>query len=133
MCMLQKPNILICTFLTGILYLLIMPCTVTASAEAWDKAEELPNQMLFQIENMKPGDWTTEKFTVSNKSQENTPYLSASAVSGGSKKVYNQLQFTDKHGNDTLSPGQLADLQGFGVKTLDTGEKAQFEFRIAFP
>ena len=131
--MLQKPNILICTFLTGILYLLIMPCTVTASAEAWDKAEELPNQMLFQIENMKPGDWTTEKFTVSNKRQENTHYLLASRFSGGSKKFYNQLQLTVKQGKDTLFHGQLADFQGFGVKTLDTGEKTQFEFRIDFP
>src|SRR5699024_2037205 len=77
--------------------------------------------------------WTTEKFTVSNKRQENTHYLLASRFSGGSKKFYNQLQLTVKQGKDTLFHGQLADFQGFGVKTLDTGEKTQFEFRIDFP
>src|SRR5699024_9484010 len=133
MCMLQKPNILLCTFLTGILYLLIMPCTVTASAEASDTAEELPDQMLIRIENMKPGGWTTQRFSVSDQHQENTHYLLASRFSGGSKKFYNQLQLTVKQGKDTLFHGQLADFQGFGVKTLDTGEKTQFEFRIDFP
>lgn len=109
--MLQKPNILICTFLTGILFLLTMPCTVTASAEAGDKAEELPDQMLFQIENMKPGDWTTETYTVSNKRQENTHYVLASRFSGESKKFYNQLQLTVNQGKNTLFQGQLADFQ----------------------
>src|SRR5690625_4588300 len=131
MCMLQKPNILICTFLMGILFLLTMPWTVTASAV--DKAEELPNQMLFQIENMKPGDWTTETYTVSNERQENTHYVLASRFSGESKKFYNQLQLTVKQGKDTLFHGQLAEFQGFGIKTLDTGEETQFEFRVDFP
>ena len=129
--MLQKPNILICTFLMGILFLLTMPWTVTASAV--DKAEELPNQMLFQIENMKPGDWTTETYTVSNKRQENTHYVLASRFSGGSKKFYNQLQLTVKQGKDTLFQGQLADFQDFGTKKLGTEEETQFEFRIDFP
>src|SRR5690625_6087171 len=85
MCMLQKPNILICTFLTGILFLLTMPCTWTASAEAGDMAEELPDQMLFHIENMKPGDWATETYTVSNKHREKAHYVLAGRFSGGSE------------------------------------------------
>src|SRR5699024_10641120 len=68
-----------------------------------------------------------------NNRKYTTQYLLASRFSGGSKKFYNQLQLTVKQGKDTLFHGQLADFQGFGVKTLDTGEKTQFEFRIDFP
>src|SRR5690625_6875792 len=82
---------------------------------------------------MKPGDWTTETYTVSNERQENTHYVLASRFSGESKKFYNQLQLTVKQGKDTLFHGQLAEFQGFGIKTLDTGEETQFEFRVDFP
>jgi len=131
--MLQKPNILICIFLTGILFLLTMPCIVTASAEAGSKTEDLPNKMLFQIENMKPGDWKTETYTVSNKRQENTHYVLASRFSSGTKKLYNQLQLTVNQGKNTIFQGQLADFQDIEIKTLDSGEETQFEFRIDFP
>src|SRR5690625_6112094 len=133
MYMLQKLNNLIKTFLLVIGLLLTTLYTEAASAEGQATVEELPDQMLFQIENMKPGDWTTETYTVSNKRQENTHYVLASRFSGGSKKFYNQLQLTVKQGKDTLFQGQLADFQDFGTKKLGTEEETQFEFRIDFP
>jgi len=131
--MLQKPNILICTFLTGILFLLTMPCTWTASAEAGDMAEELPDQMLFHIENMKPGDWATETYTVSNKHREKAHYVLAGRFSGGSEKLYHQLQLTVNQGKDTLFQGKLPDFHDFDINTFDPGEDEQFQFRLDFP
>jgi len=131
--MLQKLNNLIKTFLLVIGLLLTTLYTEAASAEGQATVEELPDQMLFQIENMKPGDWTTETYTVSNKRQENTHYVLASRFSGESKKFYNQLQLTVNQGKNTLFQGQLADFQDIEIKALDTGEETQFEFRIDFP
>src|SRR5699024_5543876 len=118
MCMLQKPNILICIFLTGILFLLTMPCIVTASAEAGSKTEDLPNKMLFQIENMKPGDWKTETYTVSTQRQETTIYALATRFSIGTKKLYYHLHLTVIQRKNTIFRGPLADFQGLEIKTL---------------
>src|SRR5699024_9710306 len=67
------------------------------------------------------------------KSQEKTNYVLASRFSSGTKKLYNQLQLTVNQGKNTIFQGQLADFQDIEIKTLDSGEETQFEFRIDFP
>lgn len=110
-----------------------MLLTVEVSAEDGHMIDSLPDQMLFQIENMKPGDWSTETYIVSNNRQEKAHYVLTSRFSGGSEKLYNQLQLTVNQGEDKLFQGELPAFHDFDIKTLDTGEVAQFEFRIDFP
>lgn len=128
----QELKMFIPIFILALGLLLSMSFTMMASAESESAVDALPDQMLFNIENMKPGDWSIKTYTISNKHQK-ADYVLTSQFSGGSEKLYNQLQLSVKQGEDTLFHGQLLDFQNLDINTpVYEGDK-QFEFRIDFP
>lgn len=131
MLMLKKAKVFIITFITSILILL--DTTYFISAESNTSMKALPDSVLFDVTNMKPGDWTVKTYTVSNNSSENGNYLLTSQFTEGSKKLYNQLQLTITEGNNMLYHGSVRDFNGFALRELEVADADQFEFRIDFP
>lgn len=95
----QELKMFIPIFILALGLLLSMSFTMMASAESESAVDALPDQMLFNIENMKPGDWSIKTYTISNKHQK-ADYVLTSQFSGGSEKLYNQLQLSVKQGEE---------------------------------
>ncbi|MDY0393890.1 hypothetical protein ACFSMW_16475 [Virgibacillus halophilus] len=92
----------------------------------------LPKDILFDINNMKPGDWAPRKITVKNSGIKDFAYH-MQLRNDGQKKLFNELLLEIKTGKETLYQGKLAAFDKLPARSLASGSKEDLDITVRFP
>jgi hypothetical protein len=92
-----------------------------------------PHKVLFDINNMNPGDWAIRDLHVQNKGKKDFKYTTSIHFKSGSKQLYNALALNVSDKNGKLYSGVLADFNGLDYRTLAKADKETLTFRIEVP
>lgn len=92
-----------------------------------------PSKILFDVNNMKPGDWSIREYTILNKGKQDFEYTASADLKSGSKKLYKELnlQIQDKNGN--VYDGKLANFKRIDYRKLAKADQETLKFRVDFP
>jgi len=91
-----------------------------------------PKDSLFDISNMKPGDWASRTITVENSGSKDFAYQ-MQLQNNGEKKLYNELLLEIKAGDNELYQGKLAAFKSLPTRTLTSGTEDNLAITIRFP
>lgn len=125
-------------FLLLISLLYLFPTTSAAADEksATNKKEVdislSSKDNLFDISNMKPGDWAPRTLTVKNTGSKDFVYQMQVRNSGG-EKLFNELLLEIKAGETELYQGKLASFKSLSERDLVSGSEENLEITIRFP
>ncbi|QQZ10953.1 TasA family protein [Heyndrickxia vini] len=118
-----------------LLVFLLMPFSQIAAATTDDEIniETSPHKILFDVDNMKPGDWAVREYTILNNGKQDFEYTASAHFKSGSKKLFKQLkiEISDKH--SVLYSGKLTDFDGFDYRKLAKSDKETLTFKVDFP
>jgi len=125
-------------FLVLISWICFYPETNVLADGEKDKAENeieiniSPEENLFDISNMKPGDWAPRTITVQNSGSKDFVYH-MELQNSGDTKLFNELLLEIKAGDKELYQGKLAALEALPERTLTSSSKENFDITIRFP
>ncbi|MDW0113118.1 hypothetical protein QT711_07960 [Sporosarcina saromensis] len=91
-----------------------------------------PKDTLFNIANMKPGDWATRTITVENNGVRDFDYH-MQLRNTGEKKLFNELVIEVKVDNQELYQGKLSEFQSKLTRKLKSASDDQLAITIRFP
>ncbi|WP_419882267.1 TasA family protein [Peribacillus sp. B-H-3] len=129
--LLAKPVLLIAALL--VIYSFIYPSVSEASEQEID-IETNPNQFLFKVGNLKPGDWMPREITISNEGKRDFNYYSFVEKKHSEKELFENLTLSvqDKN-NHFLYKGKLADFKGFPPRFLKSGQSETLKYTVKMP
>ncbi|MFC4023870.1 TasA family protein [Oceanobacillus longus] len=105
----------------------------TVSAEGEITIDILPEEILFNIDNMKPGDWAPRSVVIQNNGILDFAYDVSAKPSGDTLKLYNELLLEIRDSKDLLYNGKLKDFQVLSPRTLKSSSEETLDFTIRFP
>ncbi|WP_342508602.1 TasA family protein [Sporosarcina sp. FSL K6-2383] len=91
-----------------------------------------PKDTLFDITNMKPGDWAPRTITVQNSGSKDFVYH-MQLQNSGEVKLFNELLLEIKVGDIELYTGKLAALKSLPERKLTSGTEENLNITIRFP
>jgi hypothetical protein len=91
-----------------------------------------PKDTLFNISNMKPGDWAPRTITVKNSGSKSFTYQMESR-NNGDTKLFNELLMEIKAGDKELYSGKLAEFKSVEARKLASGNEENLDITIRFP
>lgn len=91
-----------------------------------------PTGTLFDINNMKPGDWAPRTLIVENSGAKDFVYH-MQVQNKGEKKLFNELLLEIKLGEKELYQGKLAAFKALLPRELASGSKENLDITIRFP
>ncbi|WP_339263161.1 hypothetical protein MKY07_16140 [Solibacillus sp. FSL W7-1472] len=91
-----------------------------------------PTDTLFEVSNMKPGDWAPRTITVKNIGNKDFDYQ-MQLQNSGDEKLFNELLLEIKAGNEELYQDKLANFKSLPIRKLTTGNEENLEVTIRFP
>lgn len=91
-----------------------------------------PNDILFDISNMKPGDWAPRTMTVKNFGGKDFTYQ-MQLQNSGEKKLFNELLLEIKVDGKELYQGKLAAFKSLPARKLTRGSGENLDITIRFP
>ena len=91
-----------------------------------------PNDTLFEISNMKPGDWAPRTITVKNLGSKDFAYQ-MQLENSGEKKLFNELLLEIKVDDKELYQGKLAAFKSLPARKLTRGSGENLDITIRFP
>ncbi|WP_090988714.1 LPXTG cell wall anchor domain-containing protein [Bacillus sp. OV322] len=129
--LLAKPVLIVAALL--VIYSFIYPSVSEASEQEIDIATS-PDQFLFKVGNLKPGDWMPREITISNEGKRDFNYYSFVEKKHSEKELFENLTLSvqDKN-NHFLYKGKLADFKGFPPRFLKSGKSETLLFTVKMP
>lgn len=103
-----------------------------AAAETNISIDVSPADTLFQVENMKPGDWAPRTVTVENNGGADFSYRMY-IENEEMDKLFHVLLLEINDMDVELYNGKLADFANLGERKLASGEQEELELTIRFP
>ncbi|MEN2768719.1 TasA family protein [Ornithinibacillus xuwenensis] len=91
-----------------------------------------PDDVLFDIDNMKPGDWAPRTITVQNIGKMNLDY-SMHVKNNGSTKLFNELMLEITDSSQTIYSGKIADFDNLPLRSLKSSTEEDLEITVRFP
>ncbi|WP_051359538.1 TasA family protein [Paucisalibacillus globulus] len=91
-----------------------------------------PGEVLFNIDNMKPGDWAPRDIVIKNNGKLDFEYQ-MSIKNEGAEKLYNELLLEIKDAKTTLYNGKLSDFDKLPPRFLKADNSEELELTIRFP
>ncbi|BAK15218.1 hypothetical protein SSIL_0795 [Solibacillus silvestris StLB046] len=91
-----------------------------------------PTDTLFEVSNMKPGDWAPRTITVKNIGSKDFEYQ-MQLQNSGDEKLFNELLLEIKAGDEELYEDKLANFKSLPIRKLITGNEENLEVTIRFP
>lgn len=125
-------------FLLLSIVLALFPATIAAADEENSKVQKelditlSPNGTLFDISNMKPGDWAPRTLTVANSGTQDFVYQ-MQLRNSGDEKLFNELLLEIKSGETELYNGKLAAFTSLEARELTSGIGENLDITIRFP
>ncbi|OIK11410.1 LPXTG cell wall anchor domain-containing protein [Bacillus sp. MUM 13] len=129
--LLAKPVLIIAALL--VIYSFIYPSVSEASEQEID-IETNPDQFLFKVGNLKPGDWMPREITIRNAGKRDFNYYSFVEKKHSEKELFVNLTLSvqDKN-NHFLYKGKLADFKGFPPRFLKSGRSETLQYTVKMP
>lgn len=97
------------------------------------KIDTLPEKVLFDIDNFKPGDWAPRELTIQNNGNQDFSYNIQSRMKSGSEKLYNQFQLKIEDASGTVYKGNLKDFKGLDPRPLAAFSEETLTLTVEFP
>ncbi|MFC4409974.1 hypothetical protein ACFOZY_05915 [Chungangia koreensis] len=91
-----------------------------------------PKENLFDISNMKPGDWAPRTITVQNSGSKDFVYQ-MQLQNSGDEKLFNELMLEIKAGDTELYQGKMAAFIALPERELTSSTEENLEITIRFP
>ncbi|MFL0583687.1 hypothetical protein ACH0B6_13985 [Solibacillus silvestris] len=91
-----------------------------------------PTDTLFEVSNMKPGDWAPRTITVKNIGSKDFEYQ-MQLQNSGDEKLFNELLLEIKADDEELYQDKLANFKSLPIRKLATGNEENLEVTIRFP
>lgn len=134
----KRPNFLkLIAIYVGIVlfFILLLPIGKSGAEENTREIDITlaPAQQLFNVHNIKPGDWMTRTLKVQNKGNQDFVYQSSASHLSGSELLYNQLEMTVSAGSAVLYEGKLSGFTGFEKRPLAHLEEEELTYTVEFP
>ncbi|WP_252183553.1 LPXTG cell wall anchor domain-containing protein [Rossellomorea vietnamensis] len=92
-----------------------------------------PTKVLFDVDNMKPGDWADRTIKISNNGKQGFTYTMSSHLKSGSKKLYNELIMKVSDSKGELYSGKISDFSGLDSRELAKSATEDLIFTVEFP
>lgn len=92
-----------------------------------------PDRVLFNVDNMKPGDWAERSLTIQNRSENDFTYNTEVIFKGGSKKLYNEFLLVVEDARGLLYSGKLSDFNRLEPRALKSLHEEELQFVVSFP
>jgi LPXTG-motif cell wall-anchored protein len=116
--------------------LILLPFGTTAASEDVKEIDIVttPEKVLFNVNNMKPGDWAERVLEISNGGKEDFSYIISSKLKSGDKKLYNELKLKiTSEDNNELFNGTLGQFDKLDPREVKTTDKEKLIFQVNFP
>ncbi|GAB3056830.1 LPXTG cell wall anchor domain-containing protein [Virgibacillus ainsalahensis] len=97
------------------------------------KINILPENVLFDVSNMKPGDWAPRTVVIQNDGMKEFEYVTSLRNDSNSNKLFNELLLEVRDEQGELYDGKLADFDELPPRILDNGTEEELEFTVRFP
>ncbi|WP_208587539.1 LPXTG cell wall anchor domain-containing protein [Gracilibacillus suaedae] len=91
------------------------------------------NGNLFNLDNLKPGDWAEREITISNQTDHDITYDIDVRYIDGSEMLYNQLSLEIIQGDHVLFDNKLANFSLLADLPLQTNSEEKLDFTLTFP
>lgn len=98
-----------------------------------DISTSAPNGRLFEVSDLKPGDWAKRDITVENKGNRDFEYTMTAQFESGDEMFYQALSFKLEHAGVALFDGKLSEFTGLGKRHLPVSDTEDFTLTIDFP
>ncbi|WP_240456688.1 LPXTG cell wall anchor domain-containing protein [Virgibacillus halodenitrificans] len=118
-----------------ILALVIVMGSNSVKAEEEEKElaiDVLPGDVLFNVNNMKAGDWAPRTITVQNNGIKDFTYQ-MTLRNDGEEKLFNELLLEINDSKSVLYEGKLADFTKLSPRDLSTSKQEELKLTVIFP
>jgi LPXTG-motif cell wall-anchored protein len=121
-----------CILLVGVVFIPIGN-TGADSSTPEIKIDTLPEKVLFDIVNFKPGDWAPRELIIQNNGNQDFSYNIQSRMKSGSEKLYNQFQLKIEDKSGMVYQGDLKDFKGLNPRPLAAFSEEKLTVTVEFP
>ncbi|WP_102026501.1 LPXTG cell wall anchor domain-containing protein [Salirhabdus sp. Marseille-P4669] len=98
-----------------------------------DIAVETPSgSYLYDVKDMKPGDWMPRTVVVQNNGEKSFDYTTSIHFESG-EDLFEILQLEISDANGELYNGKLADFEELSLRNLQPGTEEEIHFTVTFP
>jgi hypothetical protein len=92
-----------------------------------------PEKVLFDLTDLKPGDWAERTLIIQNKGKQDFKYLSASKLIEGSEEFYNELLLKISDEDKVLFDGKIEELTKLDPRFIAKNDSEQLFFKVVVP
>lgn len=124
----------------GMLASIVLCFSVTGFTVAAEEENEqeitiniLPEDVLFDIPNMKPGDWAPRTVVIQNNGDMEFEYVTTLRNESESEKLFNELVLEVSDGEGELYNGKIADFNALSARFLAPSNEEELRFTVRFP
>ena len=128
----KKINLFIISLLTALVYLSVVNLS-SASAQGEITLDIMPGEVLFDVDNMKPGDWAPRTVVVQNNGLQEFSYATTLQPDKQSMKLFNELLLEVEDAQGELYNGKLADFKQLESRSLKPAKQEEIDFTVRFP
>jgi hypothetical protein len=129
----MKSHKLLLTTIFTLVFIFSQSTSIQAQSNNSLNIDTSPSGFLFNLTNMKPGDWATRKLTIQNRGTEGFNYNTQVRFNGGSQKLYNEFLLKVWNSNGVLHTGKLKDFKGLSSRYLKAKHQEDLMFEVNFP
>lgn len=133
----KKLRVFITAMLGSIVLSLSVPSLPSVAEEAEEGAEIIinisPEDMLFDVDNMKPGDWAPRTAIIQNNGATAFEYVTTVRNDSETEKLFNELLLEVSDEEEELYNGKLADFNGLSPRSLEASNDEELTFIVRFP
>lgn len=91
-----------------------------------------PSDVLFQVDELKPGDWIERSITIKNDGKKDFNYY-MSLRNDGDEKLFNELLLEIHNADGKLYNGKLSEFDTLEMKELAAGKEEVLNIIVRFP
>jgi len=92
-----------------------------------------PEKVLFDLDNLKPGDWSERKIVITNSGTMDAKYKVSARKKSGDDLFYQALELTILGPSGELYKGALSNFENLEGSTIATGKAEELTFTIKIP
>jgi LPXTG-motif cell wall-anchored protein len=93
----------------------------------------LPKDVVFAIDNFKPGDWATRVLAIQNNGNQDFSYSMKAQKKSGSDNLYNQFVVKVEDQSEIIYQGSLKEFIGLKQRSLKSGSEEKLTVTVEFP
>ncbi|MBH0156588.1 LPXTG cell wall anchor domain-containing protein [Fictibacillus sp. 5RED26] len=97
------------------------------------KIDALPQKVLFDIDDFKPGDWAPRVLTIQNNGNQDFTYNLQSRMKSGSDKLFNVFHLKIEDSSSVIFKGNLKDFEGLDPRPLAAFSEEKLTVTVEFP